>query len=230
MAQIADIKGRQILDSRGLPTVEVDVILSSGVMGRAAVPSGASKGLHEALELRDGGSQYAGFGVQTALQNLNEIRASLLEHDVRSQKGIDQALIELDGTPTKARLGANIILAVSMAAARAAAISVGKPLFEYLRTYYTGCIEYRAGTEADPHMDATDNFFTLPLPLINIINGGAHADNALDFQEFMIMPVGAPSFSEAIRYSVEVYQALKSLLKQKGLGVNVGDEGGFAPD
>lgn len=213
MAQIAAIKGRQILDSRGLPTVEVDVILSSGVMGRASVPSGASKGLYEVSELRDGGSRYAGFGVQKALDNLDEICAYLLGQDVRLQKGIDLALITLDGTLTKSRLGANMILAVSMAAARAAAIAVRKPLFEYLNTYYRG-----------------DDWCTVPLPLINVINGGVHADNRLDFQEFMIMPVGAASFSEAIRYGVEVFQALKSLLKQKGLGVNVGDEGGFAPN
>ncbi len=215
MAQITDIKGRQILDSRGLPTIEVDVMLSSGVMGRGVVPSGASTGVHEALELRDGGAAYAGFGVQTALSHIPEIAARLAGHDVRYQKGIDQILIELDGTATKSRLGANTILAVSLGASRAAAIAVGKPLFEYLSTYY---------------FSAVPSEYILPLPLINVINGGAHADNKLDFQEFMMMPVGAPSFSEAMRYSVEVFQALKSLLKQGGFRVSVGDEGGFAPD
>ncbi len=212
MAELKSILAREILDSRGFPTLEVDVVLSSGLVGRASVPSGASKGSHEALELRDGGSRYGGKGVRKAIAQVVEISAALFEHDVRYQKGIDDKLIELDGTPDKSRLGANTLLAVSMACARAAAKAVHRPLFEYLQN------------DPDNHPA-----YCLPLPLINIINGGAHANNGLDIQEFMIVPVGAPCFSEALRYASEVFHALKALLSAKGLSTAVGDEGGFAP-
>ncbi len=212
MAELKSILAREILDSRGFPTLEVDVILSSGLVGRASVPSGASKGSHEALELRDGGSRYGGKGVCKAIAQVVEISAALFEHDVRYQKGIDEKLITLDGTPDKSRLGANTLLAVSMACARAAAKAVHRPLFEYL--------------DYDPDNNPAA---CLPLPLINIINGGAHANNGLDIQEFMIVPVGAPCFSEALRYASEVFHALKALLSAKGLSTAVGDEGGFAP-
>ena len=212
MAELKSILAREILDSRGFPTLEVDVILSSGLVGRASVPSGASKGSHEALELRDGGSRYGGKGVRKAIAHVAEIGTALFEHDVRHQKGIDDKLIALDGTADKSRIGANTLLAVSMACARAAAKAVHRPLFEYLHN--------------DPNNDPT---YCLPLPLINIINGGAHANNGLDIQEFMIVPVGAPCFSEALRYASEVFHALKALLSAKGLSTAVGDEGGFAP-
>ncbi len=211
MAEIKDIHAREILDSRGLPTIEVEVILMTGVKGRASVPSGSSKGSKEAMELRDEGKRYCGKGVQNAIKNVqNEIRAALIGHDVRHQKGLDDILINLDGTSNKGRLGANAILAVSLASAHAAANAVKFPLFQYL------------GGETHPNQ--------LPVPLMNIINGGAHADNNIDIQEFMMVPLAAPSFKEALRWGVEVFQALKALLKRKGLTTGVGDEGGFAPN
>jgi enolase len=211
VAEIKDIHAREILDSRGFPTVEVEVTLITGVHGRASVPSGASKGSNEALELRDEEKRYNGKGVQKALINVqNEIKPALIGHDVRHQKGIDDILINLDGTSNKGKLGANAILAVSLACSHAAANAVKLPLFEYL------------GGDRHPHQ--------LPVPLMNIINGGAHADNAIDIQEFMIVPLAAPSFKEALRYGAEVFHALKALLKRQGLGTAVGDEGGFAPN
>jgi len=213
VAEIKDIQAREILDSRGNPTVEVDIILTSGIEGRASVPSGASTGLREAVELRDGGTRFGGKGVLTAVKNIKtEIRSALLGHDVRHQKGLDQILIDLDATPNKKRLGANAILAVSLAAAVAASKAVKLPLYHYLQ------------------FKEIPGPYTLPVPLMNILNGGVHADNGLDFQEFMIVPVGAPSFKEALRFGVEIFQALKSQLKQLGLNTSVGDEGGFAPD
>jgi len=205
------VHAREILDSRGNPTVEVDVALEDGAFGRAAVPSGASTGVHEALELRDGDvGRYGGKGVRKAVENvMGEIRRALLEKDANEQAEIDRLMIELDGTPNKGRLGANAILAVSMAAAKAAATAHELPLYRYLNT---------------------SKEFVMPVPMMNIINGGAHADNSVDLQEFMIMPVGAPSCSEAIRYGAEVFHALKGVLKGRGLNTAVGDEGGFAPD
>ncbi len=212
MAEIKDIRAREILDSRGFPTVEAEVVLASGVFGRGSVPSGASTGKKEAIELRDGEPRFNGKGVLKAIHNIHEeIRPALLGHDVRHQKGLDDILIDLDGTPNKSRLGANATLAVSIAAARAAAQAVHLPLFRYLRH-----------REHEPYQ--------LPVPMMNVINGGAHADNNVDVQEFMLVPTAATSFHEAIRYGVEIFQALKSLLKQQGLATNVGDEGGFAPD
>lgn len=210
-SMIKDIIAREIIDSRGNPTVEADVILESGVMGRAAVPSGASTGEREAIELRDGDPErYGGKGVLKAVGNVNgEIREALLGRDAADQAGLDQTLIDLDGTPNKARLGANAILAVSMACARAAAADDGKALYEYLHT----------GED-----------FRMPVPMMNIINGGAHADNSVDLQEFMIIPVGAPSMAEAIRYGAEVFHTLKKVLHDRGMNTAVGDEGGFAPD
>ncbi|MFH0907679.1 MAG: phosphopyruvate hydratase [bacterium] len=210
MSQIADVVGREILDSRGNPTVEVEIQLESGVMGRAAVPSGASTGEHEAIELRDGDkTRYLGKGVLNAVKNVNEtIRAEIVGQDAQDQAGLDRALIELDGTETKSRLGANAILGVSMAAAHASAIELGLPLFRYI-----------GGTNAK----------VLPVPMMNILNGGAHSDAPIDFQEFMIIPKGAPSFSEGLRMGAEVFHALKSVLKKAGLSTAVGDEGGFAP-
>jgi len=211
MSLIANIHARQILDSRGNPTVEVDVITESGFIGRAAVPSGASTGKHEAVELRDGDkSVYVGKGVLKAVENINNIIASkLMGIPATEQALIDRMLIELDGTPNKARLGANATLAVSMAVAKAAAQASNLNLYRYL-----------GGVNA----------VTLPVPLMNILNGGAHADNKIDFQEFMIVPTGASSFSEGLRWGVEVFHQLKSVLKKKGYSTNVGDEGGFAPD
>lgn len=210
MTAIVDITAREILDSRGNPTVEVDVLLEDGSMGRAAVPSGASTGAHEAVELRDGGTRYGGKGVRQAVEAVNgEIFDLLAGLDAEEQLKIDRAMIELDGTPNKARLGANAILGVSLAAAKAAANARGLPLFRYL-----------GGPTAH----------VLPVPMMNIINGGAHADNPIDFQEFMVMPVGAPSFAEGLRWGAEVFHALKKGLKAKGHNTNVGDEGGFAPD
>src|SRR5437899_651792 len=208
------IQGRQILDSRGNPTVEVDVILEGGILGRAAVPSGASTGEHEALELRDGDkSKYLGKGVLKAVANANtEIAKAVVGLDAADQRVLDKRMIELDGTPTKSRLGANAILAVSMAAARGAAAALNQPLYKYLARYST---------------DASANL--LPCPMMNILNGGAHADSSVDFQEFMVMPVGAPNFSEALRWGVEVFHALKTALKKHGYSTAVGDEGGFAP-
>ena len=211
MTAIIDIIARQILDSRGNPTVEVDVILEDGAMGRAAVPSGASTGAHEAVELRDGDkSRYGGKGVLKAVDAVNnEIFDALGGMDVESQAQIDETMIALDGTPNKARLGANAILGVSLAAAKAAAMSADLPLYRYV-----------GGTAAR----------LLPVPMMNIVNGGVHADNPIDFQEFMIMPVGAATFAEGLRAGSEIFQTLKSQLKQAGLNTNVGDEGGFAPN
>jgi enolase len=210
MATIEAIHARQILDSRGNPTVEVDVALDSGARGRAAVPSGASTGEFEATELRDGGQAWGGKGVSRATLNINETIAQSLEGArAADQSAIDRTLIELDGTPNKSRLGANAILGVSLACARAAAADAGEPLYRYL------------GGE-DAHV--------LPVPMMNVLNGGAHADNAVDFQEFMVVPTGAPSFSEALRAGTEVFHALKRTLHERGLSTAVGDEGGFAPD
>ena len=210
MSQIEKVHARQILDSRGNPTVEVELVLRSGAAGRAAVPSGASTGEFEATELRDGGEAFGGKGVTKAVGNVNgEIAEAVRGHDATDQAGLDRALIELDGTPNKARLGANAILGVSLAAAHAAAAEEGVPLWRYL------------GGEA-AHV--------LPVPMMNVLNGGAHADNKVDFQEFMIVPVGAPSFTEALRMGAEVFHALKKTLAGRGLGTAVGDEGGFAPD
>ena len=211
MSYIVEVKARQILDSRGNPTVEVDVLTDEGAMGRAAVPSGASTGIHEAVELKDNDKKkYLGRGVLKAVKNVNTLIAnSIVGLDITAQAAIDQVMIDLDGTPNKAKLGANAILAVSMAAARAAAEEANLPLYRYI-----------GGTNAR----------TLPMPMMNILNGGAHADNKIDFQEFMIMPVGAPSFSEGLRWGVEIFHQLKSTLKKKGYSTNVGDEGGFAPN
>jgi enolase len=211
MSYIAEIFARQILDSRGNPTVEADVITDEGAVGRAAVPSGASTGIHEAVELRDGDKKkYLGKGVLKAVKNVNEIIApALLGKDVADQSGIDDLMIQLDGTDNKSKLGANGILAVSMAIAKAAAEEAALPLYRYI-----------GGTNAR----------TLPIPMMNILNGGAHADNKIDFQEFMVMPIGANSFSEGLRWGVEIFHALKSVLKKKGHNTNVGDEGGFAPN
>jgi len=211
MSSISKITARQVLDSRGNPTVEADVITSKGVTGRAIVPSGASTGVHEAVELRDGDkTNYGGKGVLKAVQNITAIIAPALQgHEVSDQNGIDQLMIGLDGTPNKGKLGANAILAVSMAAAKAAAAESGLPLYHSI-----------GGKEA----------VTLPVPMMNILNGGAHADNKIDFQEFMVMPVGASSFHEGLRWGVEVFHTLKSVLKKKGYSTNVGDEGGFAPN
>ena len=211
MPKITSVHARQILDSRGNPTVEADVVTDSGHFGRAAVPSGASTGAHEAVELRDGDAKtYLGRGVLNAVNNVNtELAKAVIGMDCSNQSAIDQALRDADGTPNKARLGANAILAVSMAAARAAAQSQNLPLFQYL-----------GGKGAK----------TLPVPMMNILNGGAHADNAIDFQEFMVMPVGATSFSQALQMGTEVFHHLKAVLKSKGYSTNVGDEGGFAPN
>lgn len=211
MSIISEIHARQILDSRGNPTVEVDVTTEDGHLGRAAVPSGASTGKHEAVELRDGDKgAYMGKGVIKAVTNVNEVIADeLIGWDISDQAGVDKLLIELDGTENKAKLGANATLAVSMAVAKAAAEAFGLPLYRYL-----------GGVNAT----------TLPIPLMNIVNGGAHADNKIDFQEFMIVPNGATSFSEGLRWGVEVFHHLKSVLKKKGYSTNVGDEGGFAPE
>lgn len=211
MSFISDIHARQILDSRGNPTVEVDVVTDNGVIGRAAVPSGASTGIHEAVELRDNDKKvYGGKGVLKAVANVNDIIAEeLVGFPVNDQAGIDKKLIELDGTDNKSKLGANAMLAVSMAVAKAAAEESNLPLFRYL-----------GGVNAN----------VLPIPLMNILNGGVHADNKIDFQEFMIVPVGASSFSEGLRWGVETFHQLKSVLKKKGYSTNVGDEGGFAPD
>jgi enolase len=211
MSYIEQIHARQILDSRGNPTVEVDIITDEGILGRAAVPSGASTGVHEAVELRDGDKKiYQGKGVLKAVKNVNTLIAEkVLGFEVADQAGLDDLMIKLDGTANKSKLGANAMLAVSMAAAKAAAQEAGLPLFRYV-----------GGTNAK----------TLPMPMMNILNGGAHADNKIDFQEFMVMPIGASSFSEGLRWGVEIFHALKSVLKKKGYSTNVGDEGGFAPD
>jgi enolase len=211
LSKISKIVGREILDSRGNPTVEADVILENGVIGRAAVPSGASTGQREAVELRDGDkSRYLGKGVLNAVAAVNgELAEAVIGMEVTQQQAIDQKLIAIDGTNNKARLGANALLAVSMAVARAAANEAGLPLYRYL---------------------GGDDASVMPVPMMNIINGGSHADNSIDFQEFMIIPVGAPSIAEAIRYGAEVFHALKKVLSDRGLSTAVGDEGGFAPD
>jgi enolase len=212
--KIAKVHARQVIDSRGNPTVEADVILDGGALGRAAVPSGASTGEHEALELRDGDkSKYLGKGVLKAVANVNtEIAKSIAGLDAANQRALDHKMLSLDGTPTKSRLGANAILAVSMAAARAAAVALKQPLYKYLSRYST---------------DTSANL--LPCPMMNILNGGAHADSSVDFQEFMVMPVGAPNFSEGLRWGVEIFHALKTALKKHSYSTAVGDEGGFAP-
>jgi enolase 1/2/3 len=210
MSHIERIVARQILDSRGNPTIEVDVITANGIFGRASVPSGASTGIHEVVELRDGGGDYLGKGVRTAVKNVMEvIQPALLDFSVFDQVDIDRLMIDLDGTKNKGKLGANAILGVSLAVAKAAAMEAGLPLFSYL-----------GGVNAK----------TLPVPMMNILNGGSHADNSIDFQEFMIVPHKADSFSEALRMGVEVFHHLKSVLKEKGYSTNVGDEGGFAPN
>ncbi len=211
MSYISEIFARQILDSRGNPTVEVDVLTDEGALGRAAVPSGASTGIHEAVEMRDDDKKtYGGKGVLKAVKNVNDkIAPALIGNDVADQTGIDEMMIQLDGSDNKGKLGANAMLAVSMAVAKAAAEEASLPLYRYI-----------GGTNAK----------TLPIPMMNILNGGAHADNKIDFQEFMVMPVGATSFSEGLRWGVEIFHALKTVLKKKGFSTNVGDEGGFAPN
>ena len=211
MSYISEVFARQILDSRGNPTIEVDIITDEDILGRAAVPSGASTGVHEAVQLRDNDKKvYVGKGVLKAVENVNNIISEkLIGWEVADQAGLDQLLIELDATPNKSKLGANAMLAVSMAAAKAAAQETGLPLFRYI-----------GGTNAK----------VLPIPMMNILNGGAHADNKIDFQEFMVMPIGATSFSEGLRWGVEIFHALKTVLKKKGYSTNVGDEGGFAPN
>ncbi len=211
MSRIVEIRGREIMDSRGNPTVEADVVLDSGAQGRAAVPSGASTGTREAVELRDGDAKrYGGKGVLKAVDHINTVlRQALLGRDARDQEGLDQIMIDLDGTETKGRLGANALLAISLANAHAAAAAAKLPLFRYI------------GKSREPVM---------PVPMMNIINGGAHANNSLDIQEFMILPVGAPTFREALRYGAEIFHALKKILADRGLSTTVGDEGGFAPN
>ena len=208
--EITDVYAREILDSRGNPTVEVEVVVEDNIVGRAAVPSGASTGAFEAVEMRDGGSRYVGAGVQDAVENVNNIIADeIIGMNALDQVAIDMKMIELDGTPNKAKLGANAILGVSMAVAKAAAEALRMPLYQYLGGF---------------------NAKTMPVPMMNIMNGGKHADNTVDIQEFMIMPVGAPTFKEALRMCAEIYHHLKNVLKSKGLSTAVGDEGGFAPD
>jgi len=210
MTTIVEVKGREVLDSRGNPTVEAEVVLESGARGRAMVPSGASTGAHEAVELRDGGPRFGGKGVLRAVAAINErIADEVIGLDALNQEAVDKTMLELDGTPNKGNLGANAILAVSLATAHAAASGLGLPLYRYL-----------GGVQG----------VTLPVPLMNVINGGKHADNNVDFQEFMLVPGGLPTFSEALRAGVETFHALKSVLKAKGYNTNVGDEGGFAPD
>jgi enolase len=212
--KIAKVHARQVIDSRGNPTVEADVLLEGGALGRGTVPSGASTGEHEALELRDGDKgKYLGKGTLKAAANANgELGKAVIGMDAADQRALDHAMISLDGTPTKSRLGANAVLAVSMAAARAAAVALKQPLYKYLSRYSTD-------TSAS----------LLPVPMMNILNGGAHADSSVDFQEFMVMPIGAPSFSEALRWGVEIFHSLKTALKKRGYNTAVGDEGGFAP-
>jgi len=207
---IERIHAREVLDSRGNPTVEVDIELAGGATGRAMVPSGASTGEHEAVELRDGGPRYRGRGVERAVRNVDgEIAGALRGRDADDQEGLDRALIALDGTPNKSRLGANAMLGTSLATARAAAAHAGQPLWRHL---------------------GGDSAAVLPVPMMNVLNGGAHADNSVDLQEFMVMPVGAPSFREALRWGTETYHALRAILASRGLSTAVGDEGGFAPD
>ncbi len=208
--EIIDVLGREVLDSRGNPTVEVEVLLEDGSLGRAAVPSGASTGAFEAVELRDGGDRYGGKGVADAVANVNtQIRPVLVGYDATDQRDVDAALLDLDGTPNKGSIGANAILGASLAVAKAAAASRGLPLYAYL---------------------GGPNAHVLPVPMMNIINGGAHADSSVDFQEFMIAPIGAPTFAEALRTGAEIYHALKKVLSGRGLNTALGDEGGFAPD
>ncbi|HEU4399851.1 MAG TPA: phosphopyruvate hydratase, partial [Actinomycetota bacterium] len=210
MAAIELILAREVLDSRGNPTLECEVQLDDGGLGRAIVPSGASTGRFEAVELRDGGPRYGGKGVRTAVRNVNQVIApALLDEDAYDQRAVDRFLLELDGTDNKAKLGANATLGVSIAVARAAADSLRLPLFRYL-----------GGLSA----------YLLPVPMLNVLNGGVHADNDVDFQEFMVVPVGAASFAEGLRMGTEVYHALKAVLGERGLGGGIGDEGGFAPD
>ncbi len=210
MSTIEQVRAREVLDSRGNPTVEVEVILESGAGGRAIVPSGASTGTYEATEWRDGGERYGGKGVLGAVEHVNgEIGEVLSGFDSADQRGVDLALIDLDGTPTKGRLGANAVLGVSLAVARAAADDVGLPLYRYI---------------------GGANAHVLPVPLMNVVNGGVHADNSIDLQEFMIAPVGAASYSEALRWGVETYHTLAGVLRSRRLSTAVGDEGGFAPD
>jgi enolase len=210
VSKIADVRGRQVLDSRGNPTVEVELRLESGASGRAIVPSGASTGVHEAVELRDGGAEWGGKGVSQAVANVNgELAALARGRDAADQEGLDRAMIDLDGTPNKGRLGANAILGVSLAAAKAAAGEAAVPLYRYL---------------------GGDDATILPVPMMNVINGGAHAANSIDLQEFMVVPVGAESFADGLRVGAEVYHALKKVLSDRGLATGVGDEGGFAPD
>jgi enolase len=210
MSNIEAVIGREVLDSRGNPTVEVEIVLESGARGRAIVPSGASTGEHEAVELRDGGKRFMGKGVSKAVANVNtEIRDLLTGHEALDQRTIDFAMIDLDGTPNKARLGANAMLGASMAVARASAVELDLPLYRYI---------------------GGPNAHVLPVPMMNVLNGGAHADNTIDMQEFMVMPVGASSFSEALQWGVETYHTLKKLLHDRGLSTAVGDEGGFAPN
>ena len=210
MSSIEQIWGREVLDSRGNPTVEVEVVLTSGAHGRALVPSGASTGQFEAVELRDGDDRYGGKGVLVAVENVNTTIADALRgYDAYAQRDVDQALLELDGTPNKANLGANAVLGVSLAVARAAADDLGLPLYRYV---------------------GGANAHVLPVPMMNVLNGGAHADNNVDFQEFMVMPVGAASFAEALRWGAETYHALKKVLTKRGLATGIGDEGGFAPN
>jgi enolase len=215
MSRISDVRAREIIDSRGNPTVEADVILDSGIVGRAAVPSGASTGTREAVELRDGnGKRFGGKGVLKAVEHVNSVlKAAVLGRDPRDQAGLDRAMIELDGTDNKGRLGANAILGVSLATAHAAARDARQPLYRWLAQL--------AGRSGE---------LTMPVPQMNIVNGGAHANNSLDIQEFMILPVGAPSFREALRYGAEIFHTLKKLLAARGQPTAVGDEGGFAPD
>jgi enolase len=210
MSRLAEVHGRQVLDSRGNPTVEVDVRLDSGATGSAIIPSGASTGAHEAVELRDGGAEWGGKGVTNAVSNVNgELRDAVLGLDAGDQTALDTVLIEADGTPNKGRLGANAILGISLASAKAAAADAGVPLYRHL---------------------GGEGARTLPVPMLNVINGGAHAQNSIDLQEFMVVPAGAQSFAEAIRIGAEVYHSLKSVLHDRGLATAVGDEGGFAPD
>ncbi|HXH87749.1 MAG TPA: phosphopyruvate hydratase [Gaiellaceae bacterium] len=209
MSSITRVHGRQVLDSRGNPTVEVEVELESGALGRAIVPSGASTGVHEAVELRDGGREWGGKGVTQAVANVTEIEAGLRGMDANDQEAVDRRLIELDGTPNKGRLGANAILGASLATAKAAAAAAGQPLYRFL---------------------GGESAATLPVPMLNVINGGAHAANSIDLQEFMVVPVGAETFADALRIGAEVYHSLKGVLSDRGLATGVGDEGGFAPD
>jgi enolase len=210
VSEIVEVIGREIIDSRGNPTVEVEVLLDSGARGRAAVPSGASTGEHEAVELRDGGDRYGGKGVATAVAYVNDEIADALDGlDALEQRGIDALLVDLDGTDNKGRLGANAVLGVSLAVAKAAAVELDLPLYRYV---------------------GGPNAHVLPVPMMNVVNGGVHADNSIDLQEFMVMPVGAPSYSEALRWGIETYHTLKKLLHDRGLATAVGDEGGFAPN